>query len=904
MSDYNDKKPPVPEKDRSDYERYNRTAPQGPGSAIEDPLAELDRIVSGDYGQASSAKDSSAAVSDDDLRVLEQELFRELRGQHGGLGGQKGGLGEAPQVSAANPADRPHPLSQSAMRRDYSAPASAPDVVVSQERPYEPRYSEPQRPRRDPVMSSEPKDLPRATLPSSDKSSSALDDWSSLFENSAPSTPSASPAPSAPTPAAAERAPAERVPAERAPVERAPAPEAESVATSGSYGQLRRMAEDRLRAEAEAAALSKKTEAPEVSQPQRQEQRHEQTYVEPSVAEPSVSAPRERSQSSLNKETARPAPAAYSPVEHVSRYERDEPRHTPDIPSSASWTAQIDEDARSSFGHRYKEEPQAPTSAPAYERSAPAAPEVYQDYSGEVPGQERYDVSSDYSHTRGGAQYSQPAHKTGQEAFSQGYGYRQDAPDVSATSYDERESDPYAAFNQAPDVASQSQGDYADYPADPGYQDASQSGYANEYGMQQPQGAEAYGEESFSTDAAQYGNYGDPNFAQAAGEGTPYFQDEDYTTLDTAAAMAAPQPARKSRKGLFAAIAAACVIIVGGALAWTFGQGSGGDSTETPVVKAETGPVKETPEDPGGKVVPHQDQEVYRHIDGSENDEGATNLMPATEKPYTVANDGRATRVISLSGGESTVSQTAGVDPTNANAVAPKRVRTVVVRPDGSIVTSNEQAGAAQQPAPAPDEPVQATGTPSEQAMMQTYNTNVDGSIREGSDQNVIQLGTGANPSGMPLPKEKPAELQALQAAARSSSPISDPAANTAVPSAIATQTSQPRQGPLLLAPPSSQTPAPATQTYAAPVDSGDGGYTVQVTSQRTPEQAQASYRNIQSQLSSVLGGYEPDIKMADLGARGTYYRVRVGSFADQSGASNFCNQIKAAGGDCLVARK
>ena len=149
----------------------------------------------------------------------------------------------------------------------------------------------------------------------------------------------------------------------------------------------------------------------------------------------------------------------------------------------------------------------------------------------------------------------------------------------------------------------------------------------------------------------------------------------------------------------------------------------------------------------------------------------------------------------------------------------------------------------------------------------------------------------------MPLPKSKPAELAALQAANQSSAPQPAPVAPAPQPSS---------QAPLVLTP-TAPAAAPASnpvppQSIAAP--SGNGGYTVQVTSQRTPEQARASYANIQAQLSSVLAGYQPDIKQADLGARGIYYRVRVGSFADQGGAINFCNRIKAAGGDCLVARQ
>jgi cell division protein FtsN len=53
----------------------------------------------------------------------------------------------------------------------------------------------------------------------------------------------------------------------------------------------------------------------------------------------------------------------------------------------------------------------------------------------------------------------------------------------------------------------------------------------------------------------------------------------------------------------------------------------------------------------------------------------------------------------------------------------------------------------------------------------------------------------------------------------------------------------------------------------------------------------------------SVLGGFEPDIQRADLGAKGTYYRVRIGPMASRGAALRLCEQLKSAGGNCFVTR-
>jgi len=51
-----------------------------------------------------------------------------------------------------------------------------------------------------------------------------------------------------------------------------------------------------------------------------------------------------------------------------------------------------------------------------------------------------------------------------------------------------------------------------------------------------------------------------------------------------------------------------------------------------------------------------------------------------------------------------------------------------------------------------------------------------------------------------------------------------------------------------------------------------------------------------------VLGDVQPVIQKADLGDRGTYYRVRLGPYQQQA-AARLCSNLKSAGGDCFVRR-
>nr|WP_319485115.1 SPOR domain-containing protein [uncultured Cohaesibacter sp.] len=878
MSDPNDKKPQSPATNWSDIDRQAREK-QGAGQIMEDPLAELDRIVSGDFGQGGSQR-GGASVSDDDLRMLEQELIRELRGHQARV---------EEHATVGYPQDDVDPAEHDASA-DY-APYGA--ELPQEEVPEAPRVRS-----YEPV--SEQRAAPRVQAPSPSverpvERESGLDDWSSLFDDIAPK------------PAARAAEPARPAPR----VEPALSFEDEDdgeppVATSGSYGQLGR----RSSSSAESGqSFFKGLHASRESEPYQAEE-----DAAPAAPEVNLGA---------GVAPAAPAAAPRTPI-YDARADLGATGAEYGRPQEPVAPRQSARDPMSGF--RPSEETQQPAT-----RREPVMPTNWGDYTSrtplETPSQDYREPSvsePSYEPTRAYADPRLPhagerarpqapvepapyagGYEDSRPSQPEPYDYRRSQAETAPRSVREGRVDPYASFNDpasspattaygghapstaghAPDVnVAGRSNDYANYGSGPSYRTTAQQTYDQDYaqdagGYEDPLGTE------YGAAETEYGTYSDPTIAQAAAESAPNYGDEEYTTLETAAAMATPQPKRKSRKGLYAAAAAGLVIVVGGVLAWSFGQ-SGSGSTETPVIEANTDPVKETPEDPGGTVVPNQDQTVYDRIDGTESDEGPTTMMPATETPIDVTANGQTPRVIALPGSESTVSQSSNSEETDSGAVAPKRVRTVVVRPDGTFVTSDQPEATQEQPQVANVDQQMLDATPSEQAMSQTYNTNVNGSQATGVDGAAAQ---GVIDPNMPLPKSKPAELEQIQSQQ----------ASVPQPVAPAPQPVQPvSQAPLVLNPASS----PAPQNTA--VSSGAGGYTVQVTSQRTPEQAQASYRNIQAQLSSVLGGYEPDIKEADLGARGTYYRVRVGSFADQAGAINFCNSIKAAGGDCLVARK
>jgi hypothetical protein len=100
--------------------------------------------------------------------------------------------------------------------------------------------------------------------------------------------------------------------------------------------------------------------------------------------------------------------------------------------------------------------------------------------------------------------------------------------------------------------------------------------------------------------------------------------------------------------------------------------------------------------------------------------------------------------------------------------------------------------------------------------------------------------------------------------------------------------------------------PAPVVTTAPVTPDghSGAGIYLVQVSSQRSEADAEASYKVLQDKFPGVLGAWSPIITRTDAGTSGIFYRAAVGPFETTDEAAQFCATLKAAGGQCVVVQR
>lgn len=92
--------------------------------------------------------------------------------------------------------------------------------------------------------------------------------------------------------------------------------------------------------------------------------------------------------------------------------------------------------------------------------------------------------------------------------------------------------------------------------------------------------------------------------------------------------------------------------------------------------------------------------------------------------------------------------------------------------------------------------------------------------------------------------------------------------------------------------------PAPTTTSSTV----AGAAYTLQIGAYKSEAEALSAWKSYERRHPAV-GGYEPDVKMVDLGDKGVWYRLRMGAFASKDAADTLCNKLKADGGGCFPAK-
>jgi hypothetical protein len=323
---------------------------------------------------------------------------------------------------------------------------------------------------------------------------------------------------------------------------------------------------------------------------------------------------------------------------------------------------------------------------------------------------------------------------------------------------------------------------------------------------------------------------------------------------------------------VLAGIAATAIVVLGvsGIFAYRALFGVSEVAGPARIISPEAGPTKVIP----GSASQSADSKPIQDRVGGEPPRAAERIVPREENPIDQSRipqsgssdripTGTVTAAPQFSAAPSQAAPPPAVEPVSVST-EPRRVRTVTVRADGTVVDSNRTAtaaGASANPAPA----------------AQPQNS---------ANPLALQGQTSAVPPPRPTGTASSAPLQGDNPWSNlSSGQVTVPTTQAALP---------PGPAPVQSAPPPAvvvQTPPPA------------GSYVVQVAAQKSEGEAQASWQSLQQRYSSILGSQQATIRRVDLGERGVFYRAQVGPFSTRAQASEVCQSLKAAGGECVIQR-
>ncbi|MFC5585802.1 SPOR domain-containing protein [Nitratireductor kimnyeongensis] len=367
------------------------------------------------------------------------------------------------------------------------------------------------------------------------------------------------------------------------------------------------------------------------------------------------------------------------------------------------------------------------------------------------------------------------------------------------------------------------------------------------------------------------------------GDPSEDFERDQASFAPEAAAVSARPGLLSSRRNLAMFGVAGGVVIL--ALVGVFAFGGGGEDNSAPVVvRADNEPIKVKPETPGGEQVPNQDNQVYQRVSGADagTDPVQERLVSTAEEPVDVPQAAPKSEERLTPGAGDTVTATS--EP--VTAMTPRRVRTMVVRPDGTIVPREPEAPVqnAEAAVATGNDSVPASQVGATIAQPQTsQETPPDARLASADPLNGSSEDANATAGSVPVTAPVPPSRPAATAAQPPRT------VETSQPAQVAAAPSQPAQ-------PVAQTPAPA------PVTSGSDGWSVQISSQPTVEAAQKSYQDMAQRYGGLLTGKGVNIVKAEIAGKGTYYRVRIPS-SSKDEAIRLCSQLKSAGGSCFVSK-
>lgn len=501
--------------------------------------------------------------------------------------------------------------------------------------------------------------------------------------------------------------------------------------------------------------------------------------------------------------------------------------------------------------------------------------------------------------------------------------YREET--TRANPFDDLESELAGAFGETAD---------GDLEHGASMQDASASGRAavlpadasNEAGTLEAQMPEPEPYPVSAGDAFLQGGYVD-DAAGAAGDLA--FDPSDHEEMAGIGGKGAGAASGRRRRGVMIAASVVGVAIVGGVAAFALSYGDGGSDSPA-LVRAGDDPVKVRPENPGGTTVPNQDNEVYQRVSGGESDAEPTqeNLVSTTEEPIDIASRLQPAGMPGDPSGGDAGTAAAGkseerldTDPdtigtrTGGNetvAVEPRRVKTMVVRPDGTLVPREEAADESGASASASTDTSSSQGGDGQAAALAPASESggAGTAAPASSGEELLAAASDLEPNAATTSEAGPETAAEEGAAALAGSEDEGQAASSSQQPADAetageggtTSGSEAEDGEQVASTGPAEEPGEAGSEAAEDTSAATSEWSVQISSQPSREGAERSYQNLAERYGDLLADRGVNIVSAEIPDKGTFYRVRIPS-SSKDDAITLCESMKSAGGSCFVSQ-
>ncbi len=368
----------------------------------------------------------------------------------------------------------------------------------------------------------------------------------------------------------------------------------------------------------------------------------------------------------------------------------------------------------------------------------------------------------------------------------------------------------------------------------------------------------------------------------------------------------------RPRRGMLIAASLAGLLLVGGGAVYAWSSLGGSAASDEPrIILADKDPIKVVPEEKGGKTVPNQDKAVYDRVAGDNvtspqqeqlvtTREEPVDVVQRTLMPEALPDDGDDVAQASedesrlLPGVDEPV--TANADTGNKPLVSPRRVKTMIVKPDGTLVAREDTVTEPATETASLD--AKATATTGQASGEASATVDADASLRteqasaEARPRSALAEAASAEVEDTaPVRTVKTTTIGAAATAAADDTPVPETRPADQPVNVVGTVTETGRQKV-------EETQAEQTQVAAV----APGSYVMQIASLPSEAEAQKAYAALSRKFSGVLGGHGVDIQKAEIANKGTYFRVRIPAGSREE-AIALCERYRGVGGSCLVTR-